>query len=290
METFDADWLTLREPVDHGSRAEALIAPLVQAWQTRGWSRVLDLGSGTGSNLRYLAPRLPDGQNWVLVDHDPEHVRTLLELEMPPQVRSLIVSPRDLAAHDLDGLARAHLVTASALLDLTSERWLDRMVTACAQAGCGVLWALSYNGRITWSDEGSDGPSRNSSPGTAAVAPGDQDPDDRLVRDAVNLHQTGDKGFGPALGPAAGRVAERRFQAAAYYTTLRESPWRLAAPDRPIVERLIDGWERAAAAVRPADAARIRRWADGRRARVATGRFSLTVGHHDLLALPPARP
>jgi SAM-dependent methyltransferase len=284
METFDADWLALREPVDHGSRAEALIAPLVDAWQTRGWSRVLDLGSGTGSNLRYLAPRLPGGQAWVLVDHDLEHLRTLRGLARPDRVRSLTVSPGDLAAQDLEEVAGVDLVTASALLDLTSERWLDRVVTACSQARCGVLWALTYNGRIHWSDQEAD----DSAAGTVAVAPRDTDPDDRLVQDAVNLHQTGDKGFGPALGPAAGRVAERRFQAAGYHTTLRDSPWRLAAPDRSIVKRLVDGWEQAAAAVRPADSARIRRWADGRRARVATGRFSLTVGHHDLLALPPA--
>lgn len=284
METFDADWLTLREPVDHASRAEDLIAALVEAWQTRGWSRVLDLGSGTGSNLRYLAPRLPDGQSWVLVDHDPEHLRTLRRLEMPPHVRSLTVSPSDLAAHDLDPVRGTHLVTAAALLDLTSEGWLDRVVTACARSGCGVLWALSYSGRIDWSDHGSDDPATS----PAAAAPGDLDPDDRLVRDAVNLHQTGDKGFGEALGPAAGRLAERRFQEAGYDVILRESPWRLSAPDRSLVERLIDGWEQAATAVRPTDATQIRRWADARRARVATGQFSLTVGHHDLLALPPA--
>jgi len=271
METFDADWLAMREPVDHRSRAEGLIPPLVHAWQARGWSRVLDLGSGTGSNLRYLAPRLPRGQTWVLVDHDPEHVRTLRGLARPERVRSVTVSHRDLAAQDLDEVADADLVTASALLDLTSDGWLERVVTACVASECGVLCALSYDGRIEWST-------------------GDAHPDDRFVRDAVNVHQTGDKGFGPALGPAGGRLAARRFQAAGYQTSLAESAWRLeASQSRPLVERLIDGWQQAASAVRPADAARIRGWADGRRERVAAGRGRLTVGHHDLLALPPAR-
>lgn len=272
METFDADWLAMREPVDHRSRAEGLIPPLVQAWQTRGWSRVLDLGSGTGSNLRYLAPRLPSGQTWVLVDHDPEHVRTLRGLARPERVRSMMVSHRDLAAQDLDEVADADLVTASALLDLTSEGWLKRVVTACVASECGVLCALSYDGRIEWST-------------------GDEHPDDRFVRNTVNVHQTGDKGFGPALGPAGARLAERRFQAAGYRTILQESVWRLVASQhRPIVERLIDGWEQAASAVRPEETVRVRRWAAGKRARVDTGRFSLTVGHQDLLALPRVRP
>ncbi len=272
METFDAGWLAMREPVDHRSRAEGLIPPLVHAWQTHRWSRVLDLGSGTGSNLRYLAPRLPRGQTWVLVDHDPEHVRTLRGLAQPERVRSVTVSHRDLAAQDLDEVADADLVTASALLDLTSEGWLERVVTACVESRCGVLCALSYDGRIEWSTS-------------------DEHPDDRFVRDAVNVHQTGDKGFGRALGPAGARLAERRFQAAGYHTILQESVWRLGASQhRPIVERLIDGWEQAASAVRPEATARVRLWADGKRARVATGRFSLTVGHHDLLALPQERP
>ena len=84
-ETFDAAWLTLREDLDHDSRDPALVDLLVE-WQresvdppgatgdgtavTRVFTRVLDLGSGTGSNLRYLAPRLPGRQQWLLLDHD----------------------------------------------------------------------------------------------------------------------------------------------------------------------------------------------------------------------------
>ena len=69
-ETFTADWLALREPVDHRSRAADLVAPVAEWWGSRPGQRVLDLGSGTGSNLRYLAPRLPGEQAWTLVDRD----------------------------------------------------------------------------------------------------------------------------------------------------------------------------------------------------------------------------
>jgi len=274
MEMFDADWLVLREPIDHRSRAESLLAPLCDTWRARGWSRVLDLGSGAGSNLRYLAPRLPAGQGWVLVDHDPDHLRTLGHAEVPASVRSLRVVPGDLVHEGLAAIAHADLVTASALLDLVSEDWLRRVVDACAGAGRGAHFALSYDGEVRWS--ASDAPGGQ----------GDEDPDDALVRDAVNAHQTGDKGLGPALGPAAGAVAERLFRRARYTTRLVSSPWRLGAADAPLVRRLIAGWEAAAAALRPADAGRIHAWAERRRATVADGRFTLTVGHCDLLALP----
>ncbi len=69
-ETSTLDWLALREPVDHRSRAADLVAPLAEWWGSRPVQRVLDLGSGTGSNLRYLAPRLAGEQEWTLVDRD----------------------------------------------------------------------------------------------------------------------------------------------------------------------------------------------------------------------------
>ncbi len=275
MELFDADWLALREPIDHRSRAEWLLAPLCDTWLARGWSRVLDLGTGAGSNLRYLTPRLPAGQEWVLVDHDPDHLRTLGHAEVPASVRSLRVVPGDLVHEGLAAISDADLVTASALLDLVSEDWLRRVVDACADAGRGAHFALSYNGEIGWSAGGSPAGQR------------EEDPDDALVRDAVNAHQTGDKGMGPALGPAAGAVAERLFRSARYTTWLLPSPWRVGAAEAQLVRRLIAGWEDAAATRRPADAGRIHAWAERRRATVAAGRCTLRVGHCDLLALPP---
>ena len=278
METFDADWLALREPIDHRSRAESLLAPLCGVWRARGWSRVLDLGSGTGSNVRYLASRLPAGQEWVLVDHDPDHLRALEQAEVPASVRSLKVVPGDLVHEGLAAISHADLVTASALLDLVSEDWLRRVVDACADARRGAYFALSYDGETRWSADGAPGGQR------------EEDPDDALVRDAVNAHQTGDKGLGPALGPPAGAVAERLFRRACYTTRLLSSPWRLGAADAPLVRRLIASWEVAAATLRPADAGRIHAWAERRRATVGAGRFTLRVGHRDLLALPPERP
>ncbi len=48
------------------------------------------------------------------------------------------------------------LVTASALLDLVSERWLRALAARCAGHGAAVLFALSYDGRIVCSPEDPD--------------------------------------------------------------------------------------------------------------------------------------
>ena len=274
METFDADWLAMREPADRRARAPLLPERLSAAWRRHGWTRVVDLGSGTGANLRYLAPRLPPGQRWTLVDHDPRHVDRLQRLEAPPEVETVTAVSRDLAADGLAVVAEAHLVTASALLDLVSESWLAGLVRRCADNACGAYFALTYDGEVQWMTE------------SAAGWRVDDDPDDGLVRDAVNRHQRSDKGFGPALGPAAAPLAARLFREAGYSTWLAGSGWGLDAADRGLAARLVEGWAEAAAGLRPEMAARVGAWSVRRRTAVSRGSFRVTVGHRDLLALP----
>ena len=287
-EAFDPAWLALREPVDHRSRAAAAASLLAAAWGRHGWSRVVDLGSGTGSNLRYLAPRLPGVQHWTLVDRDAD---LLGRASAPEGVEHLTCLTVDLA----DSLAAiadcgAQVVTGSALLDLVSRTWLERLIDRCREAGCAAYLALTYDGSVQWH--------------AAADDPrADDDPDDGPVRRAVNAHQRRDKGFGPALGPMAGLTAETAFRGAGYRVWSMRSPWRLGPQDAPLARALVDGWEAAAVETAEGEAGRnpsgsvptgpdpaaIRSWAGRRRATIDSGRFGLTVGHLDLLALPSVR-
>ena len=276
--TFDPAWLALREPVDHRSRADAALSLLGRAWRDGGWTRIVDLGSGTGSNVRYLAPRLPGIRSWTLVDHDAG----LLARATAPDGAEAVRVAGDLATAGLDaiGASNADLVTASALLDLVSKDWLGALVAACRESRRAVLFALSYDGGIQWHPAEDD------------PRPAD-DSDDALVRRSVNAHQRRDKGLGPALGPMAGLTAETIFRAAGYRAWLLPSPWRLGPGDAALARALVAGWEAAAVeqlreALPPdsADVDRVRSWAQRRRATIETGRFGLTVGHLDLLALP----
>lgn len=263
-ETFDASWLALREAADHRSRSDELVDRLADWWTRRAGSTVLDLGSGTGSNLRYLAPRLPGRHVWTLIDHDSA---LLARVEAPPGDIVVKTKLGDLADVGLSEIEQAHLVTASALLDLVSADWLESLAGACAAAACGALFALTYDGTIEWAGELGE-------------------PADELVRAAVDAHQRRDKGVGAALGPTAGRFAEAAFRRRGFQTWTAPSAWRLGPEDAELAQALVLGWETAAVDERPDDADRIRAWAERRRAVVAGGDFGLIVGHVDLLALP----
>ena len=147
MSGFSADWLTLREPYDGEARnAEVLdaVAAFVAGFPAIG---VVDLACGTGSTLRAIGDRLPLRQSWRLVDNDLGLLARAGALARPPD---LIVTPvpvdlaRDLELA-LDG--PVDLVTTSALIDLVSPEWLDRLVVETAARRLPVYAALSYDGR-----------------------------------------------------------------------------------------------------------------------------------------------
>jgi hypothetical protein len=305
---FAVDWLALREPADHDARATGAIE---RSLPPRARWRGLDLGGGTGSNLRYLMPRLGADQDWLLVDHDPRLLaavpdcfarwsaafgyacRTGADASRATPGSVAVAGPgwsarvrcrrADLAtivvagAPPLTGSALPldrgfDLVTAAALLDLVSEDWLARLIAWCAAQRVAWLFALTYDGRIEWR------------PPLA---------DDGAVAAAFDRDQRRDKGFGPALGPAAVDALRRFAGAAGYRVASVAADWRLA-PDRAmaadatareatlIQDRLAIDFAAVAARTAQLSPARIETWLQARRAMVAAGQSSLVVGHHDL--------
>ncbi len=288
---FDAGWLALRRPADNAARADRLNR-LAHDWLCSRVGRplrLIDLGSGSGANPHYLAPRLPGPQHWQLVDHDP----ALLELAQgscgalcdgdgrPVGVDTLLRALHMLAEDDFAG---SDLVSASALIDLVDEGWLVRFADACADAGCAVLITLSVDGHWAIDD------------GEAA------DPDDAFVRTAFNAHQQRHKGAGagdgavrtsgPALGARAAPRLATLLEAQGYRVTLADSPWLLHTDDagqRALAAALLDGWRGAAAEQCPHAAARIEAWHARRQLALARDSTRIEVGHFDLYAEPGVR-
>jgi hypothetical protein len=271
---FSAQWLQLREPLDAVSRAEDLCKILVEhlALEQRQDSRlaIIDLGAGTGANLRYAAPRLGGKQDWLLVERDRSlldavagHVRDWtppfdcrvrqLELDLATQLPQLPLP---------DGV----LLTASALLDLVSEEWLQALARRAATAAAPVWFALTYDGRI------------NCVPA---------EPEDAEVRELFNQHQLNDKGFGPALGPGAARTAQQIFVERGYRIQSAPSDWHIGARWQPLQHALVEGWFDAACEVAPHRRPALSDWLARRQAHIAGARSELRIGHIDIIGLRP---
>jgi hypothetical protein len=264
--SFSAQWLALREPYDRAARNPFVLEAVQHAFAGASSVRVADLGCGTGSTMRAVAPLLPTPQVWRLLDNDAG----LLEAahDEAPAVCEVTTVHVDLAGDLGRALAAdTDLVTTSALLDLVSTDWLDRLVAMLAISGRPLYAALSYDGRVSLSP--------------ASVS-------DEAIIAAVNRHQLTDKGFGPALGPGAATAAPDRLRAQSFAITEGRSDWSFAPSDRAIQLEMLAGWASAAAEIGVAPGL-IDDWLAERREHIAGGRSQMLVGHLDFFAAPMGR-
>ena len=264
------EWLDLREPADHLALEEGagtLLGTLCESLDPApGGLVVRDLGCGTGSLARWLAPRLPDagrGQHWLLHDRDAGLLDRALA-GLPAGVTGE-AALGDLTRLDAGALSGTALVAASALLDLLTAAEVEHLAAACAAAGSVVLLTLSVSGRVR-------------------LSPGE--PLDAELAGAFDAHQRRDGGGRRLLGPDAAPATAAALRAHGYRVHTAPSPWRLGPSSAGLTDEWLDGWLAAACAQRPDLAATAPAYAARRRAQLADGALDVRIGHVDLLAVP----
>jgi SAM-dependent methyltransferase len=276
---FDPAWLDLREPVDRRSRSEELAQMLARHLGRRAPISVLDMGCGTGANLRATAPLLGAEQHWTLVDHaedlleaavvrlcrwatSAERNGTRLLLEKDGKRITVSFVCADLA-RDLERVLDpdapgADLYTASALFDLVSDDFIATLAAEVARRKAAFFTVLTYNGIQRWT------PRHEADAALAA---------------AFRAHQARDKGFGPAAGPIAPALLAAAFDEAGYAVSEGDSGWRLEGGDEALIAALAAGVAAAVRETRLVPEVKVAEW-------LAVDRTAALVGHTDTLAIP----
>ncbi len=281
-EHFDRDWLALREDFDARSRNLHLARKLLDVLPER--PRLLDLGAGTGSLFRFLAPLIRRPQSWIFVDADSdllgEAFRTTAEwakargwaVTWPDRVL-LVHAPAgawrieglalDLA-HAPAGLplAQVDAVLCSALLDLVSAAWLERFAAALRTP---FLAGLSVDGRDAWLPH---------------------HPADAIATAGFRRDQGRDKGFGRALGTHAPSVTRRTLAECGFAVISAPADWRVPRSALRMARALVRGRADGARTALPAHHAAITTWEAARLRQAIQGQLAIRVGHRDILALP----
>jgi hypothetical protein len=260
MLTF-ADWLTLREPADAAARRVELADAVRERLAGRSRAVIHDLGTGTGSMGRWLAPRLGVAQHWVMYDRDDDLLARAQARVTPPTTVTTRntditrLTPADL--HDAD------LITASALLDMFTADEVGRIVDACAAVRVPVLFALSVDGDVRLTPT---------------------DPLDARIASAFNAHQRRTADGRTLLGPDAAKSTINAFIDRGARVVHRSSPWTLGPDQAELVTEWFAGWIGAACEERPELTRPVEDYARRRLAETTSGRLLVTVGHVDLLA------
>jgi SAM-dependent methyltransferase len=278
MTGFSAQWLALREPADHRARDRALqnkvceqLASVARTEQRT--VRLIDLGCGSGSNLRALATSLPPQQHWTLVDYDPLLLAaaraalidwadqvisdsTTLTLRKANKTIEVEFAQVDLA-RDIERVLAwpADVITAAAFFDLVAETWLVRF---CQALRTTLYTVLTYDGSEQWL------PAHRT---------------DASILKAFHAHQKTDKGFGVAAGPDASSIMQRELTARGFQVALAPSPWQIDQTEAAFIQALATG---SAAAVRETGLLNEQDVEQWLAARISAQHC--TVGHWDILA------
>lgn len=278
MSGFSPDWLALREPADHAARNPQVLAAVGSTFAGRQSLAVIDLGCGAGSNLRGSYSVLPVRQHWTLVDADSRLLsvarRKLAEwadeaqeqgeeLVLRKDGKTLTVDFRQVdLTKELEWVLgwQPDLVSAAALFDLASVRWLERFVASLVSMRLPLYTVLTYDGRESWQPT---------------------HPEDARMLTAFHHHQRGDKGFGPAAGPDATEALAQAFRKAGCAVTVGESPWQLGAAQSDLIRELAAGIAGAVTETGHVSPEAVASWLEAKRAA-----DSVRIGHQDLWARP----
>lgn len=276
MSEFSPEWLDLREPADLRARSSEITNTVSARFALRDDVRVLDLGSGTGANLRATAPLLPERQTWKLVDreaglHEAAKARLIAwadaaefagdDLHLHKDGREIHVT---FTVADLASETKAlidepvHLVTASAFFDLASQDYIRALAKAVAERRAAFYAVLTYNGQRRWT------PHR---------------PADNQMAAAFHRHQMRNKGLGDASGPLAAAHLADQFRLNGYAVIEGDSDWHLERGERMLIEELVRGHAVAVSEIGGVDAKTIVDW-------VNVPRTGVIVGHTDTFAVP----
>jgi hypothetical protein len=219
---------------------------------------VIDLGSGTGANQRWLATRLPFKQRWLLIDQDQalQHHRPV------PPWTSLLTADVGIVASVLERLGSAQLVTCSALLDVLTLDQLGAISSALASARQPALFSLTVTGAMKLSP-------------THSL-------DSHLIR-AFNDHQR----CGGRAGPDAVQILTRTLGGSGCVIWMTETPWLLDRHnDAEFVRRFLTDRVAAAVAHDPSLNSFGAGWLALRLGQLAEHALEISVGHRDVLVLP----
>ena len=166
---FSIDWLEERFRFDAAARNKQLEQKCLEWLAPHATAHLVDVGAGSGSNARYWIPKIPQAQNWTLVEQDADILRKGLqrlgswaqtqgmeckirsdwqwqfqqgdkEIHIQGKVGSL------LALSDHVALAQQHLVMANAVFDLFSVHPFEKFCQLLQKYPIAFYPTINYTG------------------------------------------------------------------------------------------------------------------------------------------------
>lgn len=205
MHEFQNKWLNLRETVDRNARNKRILYLINKFFKNKKNIRIVDLGSGAGSNYRFLKSRLLNNQYWFFVDISHQSTNYFKKnIKLSSKIKKTNFKIVDIINNlEKINFNDYNLVTGSAFLDILPKKWFKKFHKLNIDTEI-VYFALNYNGNFKFFPKHMD---------------------DKKILNIFNKDQKSDKGIGEvAVGPDCTELINKVFKRT-HKTYVLDSTW-----------------------------------------------------------------
>jgi len=283
---FDPNWLQERYPFDAEARNKELEWQAVHQFAFLNHIQIVDLGCGTGSNVRYYMEQFPQNQTWYCVEEDAglkemfwQNISQVAreenyELEKKGDMLKMTKSGHEMEIHFIEGnlmqldglvdLLRTDLILANAVFDLFSETQFTELIHTISHHSLSLLFSLNYEGMKFFPPE----------------------EDDAFYIEQYNAHMKRPQDFGQGMGPDASHLMESVLKRALADVKAGESIWEIGERDEKMLAYLLGFFEGALGEWWENETEKIAfsAWLARKKTMVKDHKLAVHVYHKDVLA------
>lgn len=283
---FDPNWLQERYPFDADARNKEREWEAIHQFAYLDHVHLVDLGTGTGSNVRYYLEQFPQNQTWHCVEEDGalkemfwQNIKQLAktegyELEWNGEALKMSKSGHWVNIHFVEGnlmeldslvdLLRTDFILANAVFDLFSEAQFSELIHIISHHSLSLFFSLNYEGMKFFPSEEAD----------------------VFYIDQYNAHMKRPQPFGHGMGPDASQLMEKAFRTALAEVKLGESIWEIGEKDEKMLTYLLGFFEDALADwwKTTEEKAAFIAWIGRKKTMIQEQQLAANVYHQDVLA------
>ena len=148
MHKFNNTWLFKREKIDNLSKNKLIIQNINKSLKNHNEINIIDLGTGTGSNFRYLSKKIKyNNQYWTLMDISKSSLKEArANTQINKKIKNISIKNHDVIQNiSTTNFSNYDVVTGSAFLDIMPKKWFKSFYLKNINTKI-VYFSINYDG------------------------------------------------------------------------------------------------------------------------------------------------
>jgi hypothetical protein len=282
---FSLSWIKMREKYDLKSRSDLLLRQYKK--DNSFFKKIIDLGSGNGSFLRYCHTKKIIFDDMTLIDYDPKLLRNFytttckylknsgysLLKELPTKyklkkmdetkTRNIKLINNDISK-SFDIIDSYNLISLSAMSDILPISFIKKLLNNVSKNKI-IYLSICFSGTVDWHIKHKY---------------------DKYIVSMFNNHQEMNKGSGYAIGAKSIKLIKGHSIKKQYKVSIKDSSWKINSnteDDKTFQRMYLDTIYRPLKKDENTDKEMLLDWKEAKLRAIQSGRSKIIVGHKDIL-------